>query len=68
MYSFISKRRALFEQLVIFLTTKYLEGLRASQLACMWWLFRKATFASTVALLLQMNPFFKSSGSFVIAN
>uniref|UniRef100_A0A3Q7GHQ7 CG-1 domain-containing protein n=1 Tax=Solanum lycopersicum TaxID=4081 RepID=A0A3Q7GHQ7_SOLLC len=34
-YSFISKRSALFEQLVIFLTTKSLEGLRASQLACM---------------------------------
>ncbi|XP_015170116.1 sister-chromatid cohesion protein 3-like [Solanum tuberosum] len=50
--SFISKRSALFELLEFFLTTKSPESLRASQLACcviskQWWLFRKATFAST---------------------
>ncbi|WMV58809.1 hypothetical protein MTR67_052194, partial [Solanum verrucosum] len=46
----ISKRSALFDLLESFLTTKYPEGLRASQLACRWWLFRKATLASSTEL------------------
>ncbi|KAH0707175.1 hypothetical protein KY289_012972 [Solanum tuberosum] len=69
--SFISKNSALFELLESFLTTKSSKGLRASQLACRRWLFRKATLASTEleALgTLQMNPFSKSSGSFVNIN
>ncbi|KAH0776512.1 hypothetical protein KY290_007923 [Solanum tuberosum] len=59
--SFISKRSALFELLEFFLTTKSPEGLRASQLACcviseQWWLFRKATFASTELEALGYSP------------
>ncbi|XP_049388684.1 sister-chromatid cohesion protein 3-like isoform X1 [Solanum stenotomum] len=59
--SFISKRSALFELLEFFLTTKSPEGLRASQLACcviseQWWLFRKATFASTEIEALGYSP------------
>ncbi|KAK6803268.1 hypothetical protein RDI58_001052 [Solanum bulbocastanum] len=52
----ISKRSTLFDLLDSFLTTKSPEGLHASQLACCvifserWWLFRKATLASSTKL------------------
>ncbi|KAH0776515.1 hypothetical protein KY290_007926 [Solanum tuberosum] len=50
------ERSALFELLESLLTTKSTEGLRASQLVCMWWLFRKATFASTKLETLGYSP------------